>query len=387
MVLTGATCAEWLAERDATPIAPSIPSAPPAQPPSQAAVPTATARPLVTTMAEVSRHPNDMPRSSNYTLYENGKFSREVERTGPLTIEAHLTVKEGVAQIVNGTGITVWTFDGGIPGPMLRGRVGDTLDFYLHNPDTNKIPHNVDFHAVTGPGGGAVALGTKPGEVSHLQVKLLNPGIYIYHCATPDIPMHISQGMYGLIVVEPEEGLPAVDHEFYVMQHEYYTEKGGEEGYQALADKGYLQYSNKYGNLEEPTFVMFNGRPEAAMGDRAMGTYEGVKVKTGETVRLFVGNIGPNLVSSFHVIGEVFDKVYVEGSFDLVNKNIQTTLVPAGGATGVEFTLEVPGNYILVDHSIFRIHKGAIAVIAVEGEDNPEVYHPIKSSEGVMSGH
>jgi nitrite reductase (NO-forming) len=188
--------------------------------------------------------------------------------------------------------------------------------------------------------------------------------------------MHISHGMYGLLLVEPEEGLPAVDHEFYLMQSDFYTEMGGELGYQALENKGHLAYDGKYGNLEEPTFVVFNGRPEALTGERALGVY-GEPINTGDTIRLFVGNIGPNLVSSFHVIGEIFDQVYVEGSFSLVNQYVQSTLVPAGGSVGVEMTMEVPGDYLIVDHSIFRIHKGALGAIHVEGPDNPEVYNPV----------
>jgi nitrite reductase (NO-forming) len=184
--------------------------------------------------------------------------------------------------------------------------------------------------------------------------------------------------MYGLIVVEPEGGLPAVDHEFYVMQHEFYTDRGGSLPAAALADAGHLPYSDAYGNEERPTFVMFNGRPGAITGERAIGKM-GEPVNTGETVRLFVGNIGPNLISSFHVIGEIFDSVYVEGSFDLVNHNVQSTVIPCGGAAGVEFRVEVPGTYLLVDHAIFRTHKGAAGELVVGGEAEPGVFEPVKS--------
>ena len=328
-------------------------------------------------IAEISRHPTDMPDSANYTRYDDGQYQNPVDsRDGAINIEVHFDIVEAVAEMVEGTTMEFWTFDGGIPGPMIRGRVGDTVDFFLHNPEGNKLPHNVDFHAVTGPGGGAVKLITAPGAVSNLQVKLLKPGIYIYHCAFPDIPMHISHGMYGLVVVEPEGGLPAVDHEFYLMQSDFYTEMGGELGYQALKNQGHLAYDGKYGNLEEPTFVVFNGRPEALTGERALGVY-GEPINTGDTIRLFVGNIGPNLVSSFHVIGEIFDQVYVEGSFGLVNQYVQSTLVPAGGSVGVEMTMEVPGDYLVVDHSIFRIHKGALGAIHVVGAENPEIYNPV----------
>lgn len=332
---------------------------------------------------EISRHPTEMPDSPDYGVYRDGELGEKAEAPrGPMTQEVHLRVREVVAEVVEGTTLELWTLDGRIPGPMLRSRVGDTLDFHLHNPPESRFPHNVDFHAVTGPGGGSVKLDTLPGSESHLRVKLLKPGIYVYHCAFPDIPSHIAHGMYGLIVVEPREGLRPVDHEYYLMQSELYTTEGGGTGYVNLHNKGHLDFNGELGNLEEPTFVVFNGRPEAIAGKRALGSY-GEKIRTGETARFYVGNIGPNLISSFHVIGEIFDRVYVEGSFGLVNENVQTTLVPSGGAVGVEMRFEVPGDYIPVDHSIFRMHKGAAGTILVTGPPEEGVYEPKKHSEGL----
>lgn len=330
---------------------------------------------------EISRHPTEMPDSADYALYEDGQYQNPVQRDGPVEHEVHFHLAEVVAEMVEGTTMEFWTFDSMVPGPMVRVRVGDTVNFFLHNPESNKMPHNVDFHAVTGPGGGSVRLDAAPGSTSNLRVKTLAPGIFIYHCAFPDIPTHISHGMYGLAVVEPEEGLPTVDHEYYLMQSEFYTDQGGKQVYGQLKNAGHLANSLEFGNIEEPTFIVFNGRPEAIAGDRAIGVYNGDTINTGETVRLFVGDIGPNLISSFHVIGEIFDRVYVEGSFALVNQNVQTTLVPSGGATGVEFKVEVPGDYLIVDHAIFRIHKGALGVIHAEGPDNPDVYDSITYSE------
>lgn len=325
---------------------------------------------------EISRHPTELPTTSDYRLYRDGRYQNIAKRQGPLTQEVHVQIREVVAEVLDGTTMELWTFDGAIPGPMLRARVGDSIDFFLHNPEGSTMPHNIDFHAVTGPGGGSVRLDTAPGSVSNLQVKLLRPGIYIYHCAFPDIPTHIAHGMYGLIVVEPEGGLPPADHEYYVMQSELYTDRGGDLGYTELADAGHLAFSGELGNREEPTFVVFNGRPEAISGDRALGASGDDPILSGDTVRMFVGNIGPNLISSFHLIGEIFDRVYVEGSFGLVNGDVQTTLAPSGGAVGVELTVEVPGEYLLVDHSIFRVHKGALGVLTVTGPDNPAVYEP-----------
>lgn len=327
---------------------------------------------------EISRHPSDLPPSANYTLYEDGAYSRPVKhRHGALTIEAHFKIQEVVAEIAKGTTLEFWTFNGKIPGPMIRARAGDKIDFYLHNPKNNTFSHNVDFHAVTGPGGGAVNLNTLPGSTSHIRVKLLKPGIYLYHCAAPPIPIHIEHGLYGLLVVEPRKGLRAVDHEYYLMQSEFYTPLGGDKAATELQNRGRLSHSKKYGMLEEPTFVVFNGRPNAASGNRALGVY-GDTVYVGDTIRMFIGNIGPNLISSFHVIGEHFDQVFVEGSFSLMNHDVQTTMIPSGGATGVEFKVEVPGTYILLDHSIFRINKGAAMHLEVTGPENTEVYQPIE---------
>ncbi len=342
------------------------------------ATPAAASPAKPVTIDEISRHPTDMPDSADYTLYQDGQYLNPQPRTGPMNHEVHFQIEEGVAEVLPGTTLDYWTFDGAVPGPMIRTQVGDTVDFFLTNPPDSQMPHDVDFHAVTGPGGGSVRLDTKPGSTSELKVKTLKPGIFIYHCAFPDIPTHISHGMYGLVVVEPAGGLPKVDHEYYVMQSELYTAAGADKTVAQLSDAGHLDFSATNGDLEEPTFVVFNGRPNAVTGDRALGAYQGDAVSTGQSIRLFVGNIGPNLISSFHVIGEIFDTVYVEGSFSLLNHDVQTTLVPSGGAVGVELTAEVPGDYLMVDHSIYRaVHKGANGVIHVEGAPNPDVYDSV----------
>lgn len=368
------------------PTPPAEPSASPAPPTTApSATPGATPSPAPsgapaqpTTVDEISRHPSELPSSADYAFYADGKYQQLTKRSGPLAHEVHFTTHEVVAEVVPGTTMTYWTFEGRIPGPMLRVRVGDTIDFFLRNDPKSSMPHNVDFHAVVGPGGGSTYLDTLPGNESQLKVKLLHPGIFVYHCAFPDVPMHIAHGMYGLVVVEPEGGLPPVDHEYYVLQSEFYTDRGATLGYTQLSNAGQLAFSNDFANEERPTFVVFNGRPEALVGKRAMGVFDR-PVTTGQTVRMFVGNIGPNLVSSFHVIGEVFDTVYVEGSFDLRNHNVQSTVIPAGGAGGVEFKVEVPGTFVLVDHAIFRTHKGAAGQLVVGGDPVPEIFDPVKS--------
>ncbi|HYF92969.1 MAG TPA: copper-containing nitrite reductase [Symbiobacteriaceae bacterium] len=276
-------------------------------------------------------------------------------------VVVNLEAVEVNGQVAEGTTYSYWTFDGKVPGPMVRVREGDTVELHLKNNPNSKMAHSIDLHAVNGPGGGAVATQVAPGQEKVFTFKALNPGVYAYHCGTAHIPTHIGQGMYGLIVVEPKEGLAPVDREFYVMQGELYAK--GKRG-----DKGHLEYDSSKLIAEQPSYVVFNGKPAGLMGDMAM------KAKTGERIRLFVGNGGPNLVSSFHVIGEIFDKLYTEASTDALS-NVQTTLIPSGGAAFMEFTAEVPGQYLLVDHSITRaIDKGAVAALVVEGPENKEIF-------------
>lgn len=273
----------------------------------------------------------------------------------------HMEILEEEGEMANGVSYVYWTFGGTVPGSFIRTRVGDEVEFHLKNHPDNKLPHNIDLHAVTGPGGGAESSFIAPGHEKVFSFKVLNPGLYVYHCATAPVGMHIANGMYGLILVEPEGGLPAVDKEYYVMQGDFYTKgKHGQPGLQPFDMQKAVD--------EHADYVVFNGKVGALTGDNA------ITANVGETVRLFVGNGGPNLVSSFHVIGEIFDKVYAEGG-TTINEDIQTTLVPAGGAAIVEFKVEVPGTFILVDHSIFRaFNKGALGMLNVRGEENQKVY-------------
>ncbi|MBX7147660.1 nitrite reductase, copper-containing [bacterium] len=284
-----------------------------------------------------------------------------IKRDHPAKLVVHLEVKEVTKPIADGVEYTFWTFGGDVPGKFIRVRQGDTVEFHLQNHPDNKMPHNIDLHAVTGPGGGAASSFTAPGHESQFTFKALNQGLYVYHCATAPVGMHIANGMYGLILVEPPQGLPPVDREYYVMQGDFYTVG-------KYREKGLQPFDMQKAIEENATYVLFNGSEGSLVGDKA------IKAKVGETVRLFVGNGGPNLVSSFHVIGEVFDKVYTEGGTKY-QENVQTTLVPAGGSAIVEFKVEVPGTTILVDHSIFRtFNKGALGMLKVEGPDNKEVY-------------
>lgn len=275
----------------------------------------------------------------------------------PTRVRVDLEVQEVVLPISEGVEYTFWTYGGRVPGKFIRIRQGDEVEFHLKNHPDSKLPHNIDLHAVTGPGGGAAASFTAPGHESVFSFKALNPGIYVYHCATAPVGMHVANGMYGLILVEPEGGLPPVDREYYVMQGDFYTQG-------AYREPGLQPFDMARAIDENPTYVLFNGAEGALVGDRAL------TARVGERVRIFIGNGGPNLASSFHVIGEIFDRVYTEGGLR-VQEQVQTTTVPPGGAAIVEFTVEVPGTYILVDHALFRaFNKGAIGMLKVEGPED-----------------
>ncbi|MDQ8184614.1 copper-containing nitrite reductase [Pelagicoccus sp. SDUM812002] len=320
-------------------------------------------------LASVAMAQDELP-VENAVLTSAPNVPPPIERDYPAKVIVNLETLELNARLADGVEYTFWTFGGEVPGLFIRVREGDFVEFHLNNHPSSKMPHNIDLHAVTGPGGGAASSFTAPGKTTQFSFQAINPGLFVYHCATAPVGMHIANGMYGLILVEPEEGLPPVDKEYYVMQSEFYT-KG------AYGNEGLQPFSMEKALTEIPDYVVFNGSVGAMVGDNA------ITASVGETVRLYVGNGGPNLVSSFHVIGEIFDKVYIEGGTKSVNENVQTTLVPAGGSAMVDFKLETTGTYILVDHSIFRaFNKGAIGMLKVDGEENKDIYSG-KQEEGI----
>ncbi len=289
-----------------------------------------------------------------------------IARRGPALVLVDLETTEEKGTLASGVEYAFWTFGGTVPGPFLRVRAGDAVRIRLTNAKSSIHMHSIDLHAVTGPGGGAAVTQIMPGEEGTFEWKALNPGLYVYHCATPPVPAHIANGMYGLILVEPEGGLPKVDREYYVMQGEFYT-RG-----RTMAE-GLQPFDPDKARDERPEYVVFNGRMGSLLGGGAL------RAKTGETVRLFVGNGGPNLISSFHVIGEIFDRVYPEAAVGgEVKRNVQTTLIPAGGAAIVEMKLEVPGRFLLVDHSISRaMDKGALGSLVVTGDARPDLFRSL----------
>lgn len=283
----------------------------------------------------------------------------------PQTVRFNLETEELSGKLANGTTFTYWTFNGKVPGPFLRVRVGDTVEIHLKNAANSTMSHSIDLHAVTGPGGGSALTQVTPGSEKTFAFKALHPGLFVYHCATPMVALHIANGMFGMILVEPAGGLPAVDHEYYVMQSEIYTIGGYGQAGSQIADAQKLL-------AETPDYFVFNGAVGALTDDHPL------KAKTGEKIRIFFGDAGPNFVSSFHIIGEVMDKVYNLGSLTSTPlTDVQTTLVPPGGAAVIELGLEVPGKYLLVDHAISRVERGLVGNLIVEGPDNPAIYRSI----------
>lgn len=312
------------------------------------------------------------PREATRIAHDGISIPEPIGDRGPTTVELELETTEREGQLADGTTYTYWTFNDTVPGPMLRVREGDTVELTLKNADDSVNAHSIDLHAVNGPGGGAEATQTLPGEENTFTFQALSPGVYVYHCATAHIPTHVAMGMYGLIVVEPEGGLEPVDREFYVMQGEIYAQ-------QERGTEGLLTYDTDAMMAEDPTYVVWNGAVGSLTEETAL------QAEVGETVRIFLGNGGPNMTSSVHLIGEIFDRVSVEGG-SLINEDVQTTLVAAGGATWVEFEIDVPGDYILVDHALTRaIDGGAVAIISATGDEDPTIFHGPGGSGG--SGH
>ena len=324
---------------------------------------------LAVETTEISRNADDLPSPLN----------REQEQL----VTVDLYTDELIAEMMPGVTYQYWTYNSKVPGPFIRVRAGDQVEIRLRhgNPDVTNEDHNqhtaaqhaaaghsahsIDLHAVIGPGGGAPLMQVGPGEEKRFRFKATHPGIYVYHCASPHVPTHIANGMYGMILVEPTQGLTKVDREFYVMQGEFYTAgKFGSKGYQAFSKEKLL--------AEQPEYFLFNGRVNSLSGERAL------KAKVGEKIRLFVG-IGSHIASNFHIIGAIFDNLYPEGAIlSPPLKNVQTTTIAAGSAVMIEFTAQVPGKYLLVDHNLTRaIDKGALAELIIEGPDQPELYQQI----------
>ena len=193
-----------------------------------------------------------------------------ITRTHPAKVLVELEVSEVTKRLADGVEYTFWTFGGEVPGLFIRVREGDVVEFHLANHQSSKMPHNIDLHAVTGPGGGAASTFTAPGHASQFTFTALKPGLYVYHCATAPVPMHISNGMYGLIFVQPKEGWAPADREYYVMQGDIYTQG-------ATGEAGLQIFDNVKAEDERPSYIVFNGSVGSMVGDKALHGESGRK--------------------------------------------------------------------------------------------------------------
>jgi len=304
---------------------------------------------------DISKSAKDLPKALNRKQAKKVAFKLE-------TVEV-------ISDIAPGISYQYWTFNNTVPGPFLRVRENDIVEITLHNDKSSSHSHAIDLHAVTGPGGGKAVTEVEPGETKTLVFKATTPGLFIYHCAAGNPATHIANGMYGMILVEPKQGMAKVDHEFYIMQGELYTQG-------RIGKKGFQKFNSRKMIDERPEYIIFNGRTGALVKEGQLNT------KVGDKVRLFIGNAGVTKVASFHIIGEIFDRVYPEAALNNPLTDIQTTLIPAGGASVVEFKVDYPGNYVLVDHALARVDRGAWGILNVSGAKNDSLYSGDSEHDG-----
>jgi len=285
-----------------------------------------------------------------------------ITRRHATKVRLDVEVREHTKTLAEGVNYTYWTFGDDAPGGFIRVREGDLVETHFSNHPDNSVAHNIDFHSATGPGGGGEASFVAPGHTVTFAWRATTPGLYLYHCVAAPAGLHLTNGMYGLILVEPKEGMTKVDKEYFIIQGEFYTDA-------PFGTRGNRKFSLDKALKEQPDYVVFNGHVGALMGDKAL------RAKAGESVRFYLGNAGPSLLSSFHIVGEIFDSVYGEGGTDVNQRNVQTTVVPVGGSAIVEFVAEVPGRYELVDHSMFRaFNKGAMGALEIEGAARSDIF-------------
>lgn len=298
------------------------------------------------------------------------KLPPPIHRSTAVTHQVTLWAKEVVGEIRPGVLFRYMTFNGQVPAPMLRVRQGDTLDITLKGDPDNRHPHNIDFHSCYGSGGGADYLNVGPGQSRRIKFKAQDPGAFIYHCAVPDLDYHISSGMFGMILVEPKAGLPAVDQEYYFGQNEMYVKDPKDENTPAEFDFDKLLDEN-------PRYVVLNG----AFNAITRQVYGSLQARQGQTARIYFVNGGPNLISSFHPIGNIWSRFWMQGSLSNAPfKLMQTVEINPGSCAILEMKFPVPEIIRLADHSITRTaRKGLLAEIEVSGKPVTELFEVEKS--------
>jgi nitrite reductase (NO-forming) len=262
------------------------------------------------------------------------------------TLKLHWKAKEAPIRISTSTVVAGWTFEGDIPGPIVHCRVGDTIDFTL--TVEGALPHSMDFHAAQLDPKTAFR-SAAPGQSVSFTFKPKYAGAFLYHCGSAPVLMHIGSGMFGAIIVDPAEPLPAAK-EFVLVQNEYYL---------AAAANG-VQASDYNKMLAmNPDIVCFNGRPNQYIDAP-------IRVKRGDRVRFFVLSAGPSHPCNFHIVGEQFDTVYLGAPPTSAIHGVQTFSVAPGGGMIFELVADVAGSFPFVNHGFGHGQKGAIGVMLVE---------------------
>jgi nitrite reductase (NO-forming) len=277
-----------------------------------------------------------------------------IERVGEHEVNIEMTAQITDVEITTDNLYKAWTFNGEAPGPVIVVNEGDKINFTLKNMDPS-IPHSMDFHAVhASPSQDFIDV--MPNETGSFTYPANNPGVFMYHCGTKPVLAHIANGMHGTIIVKPKNGYPTdteIDREFVIVQNEWY----------------------RYNDLEDftngvPSQVVFSAKALKA-GDINTNGSVGALVdtpllaKVGDKVRIYINNVGPNEVSSFHVVGTVFDHVYIDGNPFNLMKGLQTVMLPASGGAVVEFTVTKEGSYPIVTHQFNHATKGAVGILKV----------------------
>ena len=260
-----------------------------------------------------------------------------------------LTATDVATYLAKDVAYAGWGFNGTIPGPALRARQGDKIDFEFKVDKNASTAHSVDFHSAQTPPDKNYKT-VMPGEEYAWSFTANHPGAYLYHCGTPPVLMHIGTGMYGAMIVDPKEGWPPAQ-ELIFIQSDFYLKDGGN-GFM-VAD-----YTKMLGN-GNMDYVTFNGYANQYVENP-------ITVKAGQPIRIFVVNAGPNVWASFHVVGAIFDKGFVNANPNNAYEGLQSMMIGPGDGACVEFTLPEPGIYTAVNHSFGHAAHGAIALLKAE---------------------